>query len=195
VQELRRRLRAERGYTLVEVLVATVSGLVVAGAMMAALMASLHLSNVSANRMAAVETLQNAVQRMTTELRPAASVAYVSGHANLGVTFTPPGSGAVPVTYDCYSTASTCVRTVGGSQTAVLATGVQNSDVFTLECRTASGDRLVVSNGGSLMGCAHGLDYVAMKLVITVPCNGQGNAACANGTIEIDGGTSLRNQL
>jgi type II secretory pathway pseudopilin PulG len=191
----RRRLREERGYTLMEVVVATGCGLVVVAAVLAALTSALHLSNASANRMSAVQTLQEALGRVTSELRPAASVAYVSGHGNLAVVVTPPGAGATPVTYDCYTTASTCARAVSGSTTLVLATGVQNSDVFTLECRSAAGDRLAVSNGGSLAGCVHGLDYVAVRLVVSVSCSGQQSiGSCPNGTTEIDGGTSLRNQ-
>jgi Tfp pilus assembly protein PilV len=187
--------RCERGYTLVEVLIATVLCLVAFIASANVLIAGMHSQTTTANRMSALQTLQASLAQMTNELRPAASVAYVSGQANLSLAITPPGGTTASVKYDCYTTSGKCMRTSGGTQTGVFASSVSNSDVFTLECRTSTGDLQAVANGGTLSGCANGLDYVKIRLVSSVPCTGQGNlGSCPNGTIEVDGGTSLRNQ-
>jgi type II secretory pathway pseudopilin PulG len=195
-----RRLGSERGVTLIELVVVMALNLVVIAAVASVLVFGLHAQHRSDNYQTALQTLQTSLVRMTNQLRPAASVTYVTGQSLLGLTFTPPASGATAVTYDCYTTPGTCVaKNSSGTTTATLATHVTNSNIFTLECRssTGTGDLVAVANGGSLSGCANtaSADYVKIQMLTSVPCTGQGNlGTCPNATIEVDGGTSLRNQ-
>jgi Tfp pilus assembly protein PilW len=180
--------------TLIELLVPIAVGLVVLGGASTMLLNGLHAERGNANRSSTLQTLQVALGRMINELRPVASVDYVPTKGGLGITL---AGGA---SYDCFTTAGTCVRTAGGSTTQRFADGLTNSDVFTLECRGATGNLVPIANGAAKTGCAppaNSFDYVAIRLVSAVPCTGQGTlstSACPNGTIEVDGGTSLRNQ-
>ncbi len=197
-------VHANGGFTIIELLVSMTLGLIVFGAALTVMIAGLHTQNHSMNRVSAAQTLASGVAEMVDELRPGASVAYKSGKANLGIVLTPPSTvippggvtAGTPVTYDCYTTTGTCVRSVGGTVTGSFATNVGNTDIFTLKCRTAVGDLQAVANGGSTVGCANAgaLDYVAIRLVGSVGCAGQGVplVSCSNGTIEIDDGTALR---
>ncbi len=204
-----KRLRVTRkadGYTLVELLIAMGLALVIVGATSGLLVASLHTQSHAFNRVSAAQSLETALGAIENELRPSASVAYVGGEANLGITLTAPANvipagGTTPgsaVTYDCFTTVGTCGRTISGAAKQVLASNIANADVFTLECRKAEGDLVPVANGGATATCANSgaFDYVAIRLVQTVGCAGQGIAptSCNNGTVEVDGGTSLRSQ-
>jgi type II secretory pathway pseudopilin PulG len=186
--------------TLIELVVVMVLNLVVISAVGSVLIFGLHAQRRSTNYQSALQTLQTSLVRMTNQLRPAASVKYVTGESLLGITLTPPASGATAVTYDCYTTSQTCVvKNSTGTTTATLATHVTNSNIFTLECRssTGTGDLVALTNGQSMSGCANTTspDYVKIQMLTSVPCTGQGNlGSCPNGTIEVDGGTSLRNQ-
>lgn len=191
----------ELGFTLIEVLISMILGLVLLGAITAALVSSTNFLGVSTNRFTTLSTLSTGITRMVSVLRPAVSVFYVSGKGQLGLVLTPPGTGAAPITYDCYTTPGTCVETVASGRITTFATGVPASDttVFTLYCRSATGNPIALTNGQSLSaaGCANTVtpDYVAIQLIGSVPCGGQDRSAanCTNKTIEVDGGTSLPN--
>jgi len=194
----------EGGVTLIELLMAMALGLVILGAALIAMVDGLSEQSRVTNRVSTAQMLETAAAAMVNELRPAASVLYVSGTGNLEITLTPP-STVIPaggttagsqVTYDCYTTSGTCIRRIGAAATHTFATRIVNANVFTLECRTAAGDLQAVTNGGSTSGCANGIDYVAIKLVASVGCSGEriSAAGCSDGQVEVDGGTSLRSQ-
>jgi prepilin-type N-terminal cleavage/methylation domain-containing protein len=185
----------EAGFTLVEVLVASLAALVLAGATFSLTLVSSHSEASNANRASKLAELQTGLERMTREIRDATSVAYVAGAGQLAISL--PGN----VAYDCRASSNTvCRRTVNGTASAVLVEGIANSDVFTVGCRDADGSVIAMTPGAaSPAACGTtGAGFVTIRLQAQIDCKGEGDAApagqaCAQNRVEISGGVDLRN--
>jgi prepilin-type N-terminal cleavage/methylation domain-containing protein len=170
------RLRDERGFNLVELLVVI--------PMMAIVLLGIYiLYNVgaksetqSSSRVAALLREQNGLERMTREMRQAISFTPVSSQVLDSVTWVRPTSGGTSVQrrvrYECLN--GSCVR-YEGSPNGALTSGpetvipnVRNPDVFFFEPDSVNPT------------------YVSIKLEVAVKG--------ANNPITLDGGFGLRNQ-
>jgi prepilin-type N-terminal cleavage/methylation domain-containing protein len=143
-RRLQARLAAERGFTLVELVVATALALVVFSAAMALLTHSMNAQALQQSRTTQLEEAQVAMQRVIRELRQSSSVTVSSATS---ISYSIPVSGTTQaVTLSC--SGSSCTRTANGTTTTVI-TDLANTDVFT----------------GSPNGTAP--TYVGVKLVIS----------------------------
>jgi len=171
-----RRLRCERGLSLVELLVVM--------PMLAIVLVSIYaLSNVgvegqrqTSDRVASIQRQQNGLERLTREMRQAISFTPVSSQVLDAETYVRPAGGTTSVLrrvrYECQS--GSCVRyegPSGGSLTSgpeTVISSVENADVFFFEPNSVNPN------------------YVAVKLEVGV--NG------ATNPISLDGGFALRNE-
>lgn len=127
--------QSEEGFTLVELLVATMIGMVVLGGAVTVMIGALHSGPRTESQVTAVQQGRIAVERMTRELRQGievldaptpdadqlALITYVKQSPCGG----PPAATAIPcrVTYTC--AASACSRTVQEPSDTSAATGVE----------------------------------------------------------------------
>jgi type II secretory pathway pseudopilin PulG len=212
----RRLSREQGGFTMVEAIVTMAMAVTLFGATSDVLVQSLHYGSRTANIDSTLQTLRTALGTISIDVASASSVSYVSGKGFKELQITTGGSGAATtgstglqgstytITYDCYTTAGTCTRVDSNAATTTqtIVTGVQNADIFTLDCHsTTSPYNLVgLANPTVFTGCQNtsSADYVEVRLQTSTPCTGQaGNVAsvsCVNGNIEVDGGVQLRNQ-
>lgn len=153
------RLRCERGLTLIELLVAMVLGLVIAGAAMGFLIVTIHQQNVVSSRAVAERQAEVVLQRLTREVRQAQNIVSSStggdttpvnvtyGSGTSSVSFYLPSSGSTAagtqVTWTCTAGGS-CTRTTGTTTVTELA-GV-SSAAFT---PIGSGGTALASNAGT----------------------------------------------
>ena len=134
-ERLARAGRDEAGFTLVELLVATMLGLVVIGAAVTAFTASIQTQPSISSRASQVQQARVAMERITRELRQGQG--WGSGTSNPSqlsvVTYSADCGATRPceVTYSC--TAGTCTRRVGQGQAVQVVTGLATSDVFSYQ--------------------------------------------------------------
>lgn len=175
-QAVRRFLRSERGFGLIELLV-------VIPMMAVVLMGIYGLYNVGAkgqrqnqDRVTSLLRQQNGLERMTREMRQAISFTPVSSQVLDAETYVRPSSGGASVErhvrYACVSGA--CTRYEGAANgttfdtSEVVISNVQNADVFFFEPDNVNPT------------------YTAVRLEVKV--NG------ANNPVTLEGGFALRNQ-
>ena len=171
----RARLRGDqRGWTLVELLVASTVGLVVMSAALDVYAESARSQSRTANRVAALRQSQVGLERMTREIRQASSytISGASEVIDVETQVRPAGGGAaIPrhVRYDCSGTA--CVRfegppnqpapTTGG---VTVVTGVQSALISVSSSR-----------------------FIGVRLDVTVPGE--------SGSFRLRDGATMRNVL
>lgn len=178
---MERDTRGEAGFTLIEMLVAMAMGLVVLGAVLVALIASLHTNARQAATSTAANDADIALARIARDVRQASAAAPAGGvPAGFGVALTMPGG--TPVVYACTPSAApyACTRSAGG-KSAQLVSGVVNTGsepVFTIACNVP----------GS--GCTQNLVQVSLK--VRASCDGQ-DQDCRPSVAELHGGAVLRN--
>ena len=126
---IRRRLRAEAGFTLIEVLVAMVTGIVVVGGLFAVLEVSLHQSTRIADVVQASQLGRQAMTHVVDEMHSAC----------IGPNFTPVQAGSTP---------SKLIFITGYSEKAELAEARKDEIVFNAEKETLT-DNVFNSNGGT----------------------------------------------
>ena len=112
--------RSERGYTLVELLVAGAMGMIVLGAGVTVFIGAVRSEPRASSKVSAIEQGRIAVERMTRELRQGFNVSGASGAGLSFVTYVPQSScggslvtdskEACRVTYQCAT--GICTRTV-----------------------------------------------------------------------------------
>jgi prepilin-type N-terminal cleavage/methylation domain-containing protein len=113
-------LSGEAGFTLVELLVTIVVGLIVFTAAMNLVVVGAHKQRDVADRANQLDRARVAVDALVRDLRHASSVTVSNTQT---VSFTPPGGTSI--TFACTSATQTCAR--AGS---TILTGVTNTDVF-----------------------------------------------------------------
>jgi hypothetical protein len=152
---LARRLSAERGVTVIEVLVASLTFVVVAGAAMTFMIVSLNRQNEISSRSAAARQAEVGLEQLVRDLRNAMSqngsgaalsvvAADAAGRSTLSFDIpTPNNSGvAQAVTWNCPDQGSgaqnvgSCTRTVAGA-TRTLIEGVQSLGLTALDATGA----------------------------------------------------------
>lgn len=144
IGEIAEALRgSERGYTLIELLVAATIGMVVLGGAVTVFVGAVRSEPRTASKVSGVQEGRVAVERITREVRQGISIETAEPSTMSLVTYVPPGSCATPpaesrepcrVTYAC--AAGQCTRTVaepdGGEPGAavLVASGLASNEVF-----------------------------------------------------------------
>jgi prepilin-type N-terminal cleavage/methylation domain-containing protein len=138
-----RRLAREDGFTLVEVLIAAVLGLIVVGAGVTAFTSVVRSQPGQFSKGASIQQARTTMERMVRELRQGASVYTATAQQLAFVTYVnsatcggSAGSTSIPcrVTYTC--TAGTCTRRearpdgTSPGPTRTVVTGLSSSNVF-----------------------------------------------------------------
>ena len=151
---IRGRVAADDGFTLVELLVATVIGFAVVGAAVSVFAAGVRSEPVARERAAQIQQARTMSETLSRELRQGSNAASTSA-ANLSIlTYVPhvscgsPTVGAATrcrIFYSC-SASGTCTRTecppnftsiaVGCGTTTTVVTGLADNSVFTFTPRT-----------------------------------------------------------
>jgi prepilin-type N-terminal cleavage/methylation domain-containing protein len=176
------------GFTLVEVLIASVLGLIVMGAAVMVFTASIQSQPRVATRSAQIQQARTAMENLTRELRQASSVTSQTSQGLSMVTWVNSVScgGAhsansiqCRVTYTC--TAGICTRTeastsgTGGSSSRRVVEGLASTNVFayTSVCPTptsAGEDSISLTDAVSLRNVGEaGIGYVCVGLVFPGP--------------------------
>lgn len=145
-----RRLRSERGYSLIEAVVVMALAVLVVGAPLAFILLSLKQQNATSSRAVAATQEETGLQRLTRDLRQAvantASLTWSSTSATATMTIDTPGSGGgstESVTWSCsFGNGGSCTRQVN-SGTAV--TELSNVESLSFSPLDTSGNSL----GGS----------------------------------------------
>jgi type IV pilus assembly protein PilW len=182
------RAAEQDGFTLVEVLVATVLGLIVMGAGITIFTASIQSQPRVATRSTQIQQARTAMENLTRELRQASSVSSPTSQGLSMVTWVNSVScgGAhsansiqCRVTYTC--TAGICTRTeastsgTGGSSSRQVVDGLASSNVFAYSsaCTTptaAGEDSISLTDAVSLRNVTEpGIGYVCASLVFPGP--------------------------
>lgn len=181
------RARDQSGFTLVELLVATVLGLVVMGAGVMVFTASIKSQPRVTSRSAQIQQARTAMENLTRELRQASSVTNATSQGLTMVTWvnsaTCGGSYSATsrqcqVSYIC--TAGICTRTetnvdgTGTGSSRQVVKGLSNSNVFTYApaCSPPVGageDSISVSDGVALRNASTATTYVCASLVFPGP--------------------------
>jgi Tfp pilus assembly protein PilW len=139
------RFRSEAGFTLTELLVATLLGLIVVGAAVQFLIVSVHSRPQAQSRSAGIQQARFTMDQITRELRQGSTVSTATASQLSMVTYVHQATcgGAASTTgivcqvkYTC--SAGTCTRAVGtpGSSPTggkTVATGLSSSNVFSYE--------------------------------------------------------------
>ncbi|MHB8690853.1 MAG: PulJ/GspJ family protein [Solirubrobacteraceae bacterium] len=180
VKRLLRRLRARDGYSLIEVIVAMTSTLVVFGAVMTVVVAAANIQNHTSNRTEAEFTAQSGVAELGRLIRQATSVAYVTSGNQTKISLSGGPLGAT--TIDCSSGA--CI--VSGGSTGQPLSSVSNTDVFTLWCRATGSS----SSDLTTSGCSS-YKYLTVRVVIAISCSHEEVHTCASNTVELDDGFNV----
>jgi type II secretory pathway pseudopilin PulG len=192
-----RTLDGEAGMTLIELLVATIMGLIVVGGATAMLISAVRDQPKQQKQAENVDTARFELERMTRELRngvsidpSSASPSNVSFVAQLRRTScggsVPTDSGApaiqCQIVYSC--TTSSCTRTerevgqASGGVTSTIVTGIDSAEVFCFLPSSAGGTKCgPVKTGASP-------DYVGITLAVPNPSG--------SGSLEISDGAGLR---
>jgi prepilin-type N-terminal cleavage/methylation domain-containing protein len=206
-----RRLRAQDGFTIVELVVAMALALVVVGAPLTFLIVSMKQQDSISSRAYAARQAQTALEQLTRDLREAIStdttgatynVTVSSSGAQTSISFEIPGGatgstgvyGFVPdasqsVTWTCPNTSATtagnCTRALGGSS-RVEVTGI-NSATFSPTSSSGAAMSLPATNPA----------YVGVALSVQASTqNGTTHSQAAAGDsnpILVQGGVDLRN--
>ena len=170
--------RSERGYTLIEMLVAATMGMVVLGGAVTIFIGAVRSEPRASSKVTAITQGRVAVERITRELRQGVDVIAESPNQLGLVTYLPQGScltpgagGAEPCRVSYVCSGGTCMRTVsqpdGSAPGAPLqvVTDLSSSEVFTyassepgsepyvsvwLSFATNEGGPVVVADGASL---------------------------------------------
>jgi type IV pilus assembly protein PilW len=182
------RAAEEDGFTLVEVLVATVLGLIVMGAGVMVFTAAIQSQPRVATRSAQIQQARTTMENLTRELRQASSVSSATPSALTMVTWVNSAAcgGAhsansiqCRVTYTC--TAGICTRTetstsgTGSSSSRQVVKGLASSDVFTYSsaCSTPTSggeDSISLTDGVTLRNVMEpGTGFVCASLVFPGP--------------------------
>ena len=136
-----RSLRREDGFTLIEVLLAAVLGLVIVGAAVSVFSASVRSQPAQASRGASIQQARTTMERLTRELRQGSGVSVATSSQLKFITYVNGGSCGsssgrmqCQVTYTC--TGGSCTRVVAtpsgtspGSAVRVVS-GLSSSSVF-----------------------------------------------------------------
>lgn len=121
-------VRSQKGYTLVELLLAMSAGLLVLGALMGGLVATGRGESAVTARTDATQRARVGLERMTRELRHAESVAVpTASRLLLGVPVRNT-TNVVQVVYECST--GRCTRTEGTDPAVTLIAGVTDPAVF-----------------------------------------------------------------
>jgi prepilin-type N-terminal cleavage/methylation domain-containing protein len=120
------RARDERGFTLIEVLLAMVLGLVILTAVLQLLIVGIHRQHGVDTRSDQLQRSRTAVDGLSRDLRQATSVTVSSGRS---LQYVRPD--AKTITWTCTS-GGVCTRTSSPGSSRVAISGVTNSTVFTL---------------------------------------------------------------
>ena len=145
LERMARRLRGDAGFTLVELLMSTVLGLLVVGIGVMVFTAALHSQPELSKRGDAISTGRTSMERLTRELRQGATVVSASANQLAFVTYVhSPASCAASysstsnpcrVTYTCTTTGCSRVQAkpdgTGASSSQPIVTGLSNPNVFT----------------------------------------------------------------
>jgi type IV pilus assembly protein PilW len=159
--------REAGGFTLVEVLVAAVLGLIVIGSAVTMFASSIKSQPRAATKGASIQKARTTLERMTQELRQGSTVSFAGASQVTTVTWVNSAScgGAYAanaiqcqVVYSC--TGSTCTRTernsdgTGTGSTEQVVTGLSGPDIFSVSpsCSTSAGgeDSITASDGVTL---------------------------------------------
>jgi prepilin-type N-terminal cleavage/methylation domain-containing protein len=156
----RSRLSEERGFSLIELLIAMVLTLVIAGAVITFMITTLHQENIVASRSFATREAEVALQRLTRELRQAQDILNTTtgadttpvnvtyGAGTSSVSFYLPNAGSTAagtqVTWTCTADA-TCTRTA--NSTTVLELSGVSTATFTPISSTGT---VLASGAGAL---------------------------------------------
>jgi Tfp pilus assembly protein PilW len=159
--------REAGGFTLVEVLVAAVLGLIVLGAAVTTFTSAIQSQPRAATRGASIQKARTTLERMTQELRQGSTVSFAGASQATMVTWV--NSAACGGTYSAtaiqcqviYScTGSTCMRTernsdgTGTASSEQVVTGLASPDIFSVSpsCSTTAGgeDAITASDGVTL---------------------------------------------
>lgn len=193
------RLAGERGYTLVEMLVAMVLGIVVVGGPIALIIVSLSQQNATSSRTVAARQAEVGLERLTRDLRQAqnlpdpttgvnatpVTVTYGSGSSTATLNVDPNGaaSGAVVWTR---SAAGACTRKQGSAAAVPLINGV-TSATFTPLAR----DGTTLTSGSTDPAFLN----IQIKVQVTSQLDaGQTHAVSGvNHPITVQDGVALRN--
>jgi Tfp pilus assembly protein PilW len=193
-----RTLDGEAGMTLIELLVATIMGLIVVGGATAMLISAVRDQPKQQKQAENVDTARFELERMTRELRNGVSV-DASSASSSSVSFvatlrrTSNCDGSVPtdpaapgvqceIVYSC--TTTSCTRTerkvgeTSGGVTSTIVTGINSAEVFCF---------LPSSTGGTKCGpvkAGTSPDYVGITLAVPNPSG--------TGSLEISDGAGLR---
>jgi prepilin-type N-terminal cleavage/methylation domain-containing protein len=197
---------SERGYTLIELLVAIVLALVVAGAAMSFLIVTTDQQNVVASRAVSARQAEVVLQRLTREVREAQNIVSATtgtnttpvnvtyGAGSSSVSFYLPGAGSTSagtrVTWTCTAGAS-CTRTTG-TTTVTELTGVSSANFTPI---SSSGATLASNAGtGSSPSYPSAFDIALQVKVISQLDAGQTHVAAGiTSAITVQDGVTLRN--
>ncbi|MDQ6779312.1 MAG: prepilin-type N-terminal cleavage/methylation domain-containing protein [Actinomycetota bacterium] len=163
-RETRVRLRDERGLTLIELVIAMVLTLVIAGAAMTFMIVTLHQENVVASRSFATRQSEVALQRLTRELRQAQDILSTStgsdttpvnvtyGGGTSSVSFYLPAAGSTAagtlVTWTCTTNAN-CTRTACAASVVVANACPTGSSTVTITELTGVSSATITPFGAS----------------------------------------------
>jgi Tfp pilus assembly protein PilW len=185
------RLRAQDGITLIELLIAMILGLVVAGGAMTFVIVALDQQNTISSRSVAQRQAEVGLARLTRELRQAQEVVSSTGANSTPVTVTfgggsssvtfylPPAGGAytagTQVTWTC-TAGSACTRTSGGvSQTEI--TGVTSATLVPTGGTTSG----TASSGTACTSSSPCCTASNTSCVSTGTASGSGTDVCTSG--------------
>jgi prepilin-type N-terminal cleavage/methylation domain-containing protein len=138
----RSRLSDERGFSLIELLIAMVLSLVIGGAAMTFMIVSLREQNAVSSRASATRVAEVGLEKLARDLRQAMTsvtiTAPTSATTKLAFSIPTPGADSTgkAVTWTCPNTTAaatnigTCTRTLAGTQTNSIA-GVQSLSLTT----------------------------------------------------------------
>lgn len=194
---VRRRLAAQAGFTLLEVLVAATLSIVVVGGPLAFIIVSINQQNGASSRTVAAQQAEIGLERLARDLRSAIQLTAVSG-TPLGVTVS--SSGTPKVTQIAFSiptpNAVTTAQSVtwrctdGGSCTRQLGSAAAASEITGVTSTT-----LTTSSGAALALPATNPDYIGitLNLQVTSQLGLNGVARGASNPIVVQTGIDLRN--
>jgi Tfp pilus assembly protein PilW len=184
-----RRLRAEEGYTLVELLVASTMGVVVMGAVALLVISAVKDQPQISKEAQNITTARWALERFTHEIRDGSAVKYAGEskfsfetyvrHSTCGGTATLPSSTPAikcQVTYTCTTTACSRTESAPGSESGTarqIFSGIDSSQVFSYAPKPSSPTQAVE------------VTYVKATLQLPNPSG--------TGALTVSNGASLRN--
>ena len=125
---MRQLVREEAGFTLVELMVAMVLGLIVIGTSVMVFTSASQNQPKANSKSADIEEARTGMERMIRELRQGSNVTGTASQVTVVYPHNPVCGGSCTVVYSC--TAGNCTRSQGGT-TRTLVTGLSSNNVFT----------------------------------------------------------------